>query len=146
MTMLLSSFLATLVAAQVALQTVDTPVLDRMIERGEILSSDDFTTEPLPPSHTRGAITADAADGMEASRRLRAGAVVRAGDVMTPRLVRRGEPVTIHVRSGGLTISTSGRALADGAMGDLVRVVASSTNRTLDAEVESSGSVRITAP
>lgn len=146
MTMLLSSILATLVATQVALQTVETPVLDRMIERGEILSSDDFTTEPLPPSHTRGAITADVADGMEASRRLRAGAVVRAGDVMTPRLVRRGEPVTIHVRSGGLTISTSGRALADGAMGDLVRVVASSTNRTLDAEVESSGSVRITAP
>lgn len=146
MTMLLFSFLATLLAAQAAPQTVETPVLDRMVERGEILSSDDFTTEQLPPSHTRGAIAPDAADGMEASRRLRAGAIVRASDVMTPRLVRRGEPVTIHVRSGGLTISTAGRALANGAMGDLVRVVANSTNRTLDAEVEGSGSVRVTAP
>jgi len=53
--------------------------------------------------------------------------------------------VTINIRSGGLTITTAGRALADGAMGDLVRVVASSTNRTLDAEVEASGSVRVTA-
>ena len=145
MTVMLSPFLAMLLAAQTAPLTIEAPVLDRTIERGEILSSDDFTTGSLPPSQARGAMSADAATGMEASRHLRAGAIVRASDVMTPRLVRRGEPVTIHIRSGGLTISTAGRALANGAMGDLVRVVANSTNRTLDAEVEGSGSVRVTA-
>ncbi len=144
--MLLSPFLAMFLATQVTPAAVDAPVLDRMVERGEILSSKDFTTEPLPPSQARGAMAPDTVDGMEASRRLRAGAIVRASDVITPRLVRRGEPVTIHIRSGGLTISTAGRSLADGAMGELVRVVASSTNRTLDAEVEGSGSVRVTAP
>lgn len=87
-----------------------------------------------------------AVDGMEAARRLTAGAVVRASDVTTPRLIRRGEPVTIYVRSGGLTISTPGRALDNGGKGDLVRVVANSTSRTLDTEVEGSGAVRIAAP
>jgi flagella basal body P-ring formation protein FlgA len=143
--MLLSSFLAALLAGQALPEIVEAPVLDRMVERGEILSAGDFTTEPLSPSQARGAMTPDAVSGMEASRRLRAGAIVRANDVIAPRLVRRGEPVTINIRSGGLTITTAGRALADGAMGDLVRVVASSTNRTLDAEVEASGSVRVTA-
>lgn len=143
--MLLSSFLAALLAGQALPEIVEAPVLDRMVERGEILSAGDFTTEPLSPPQARGAMTPDAVSGMEAARRLRAGAIVRTNDVIAPRLVRRGEPVTINIRSGGLTITTAGRALADGAMGDLVRVVASSTNRTLDAEVEASGSVRVTA-
>ena len=58
------------------------------------------------------------------------------------RAIERGEPVTVNLRSGGLTIATSGRALASGGMGDLVRVV-TATNRTLDATVEATGAVRI---
>jgi flagella basal body P-ring formation protein FlgA len=143
--MMIASLL-TLVTAQALPAAVDTPVLRRIVERGEILSADDFTAEPRPASQGRGAMLPNAANGMEAARRLPAGAVVRASDVLTPRLVRRGEPVTIYVRSGGLTISTAGRALDNGAKGDLVRVVANSTNRTLDAEVEGSGAVRVTAP
>lgn len=144
--MMLISFIATLAAAQAVPGSVEAPVLGRMVERGEIVSASDFTTEAVPASQARGAITPETAEGMEASRRLRVGSVVRASDIIPPRLVRRGEPVTIQVRSGGLTISTAGRALANGGMGDLVRVVANSTNKTLDAEVEGSGAVRVTAP
>lgn len=146
MMMVLLPFLATLAAAQSGPATVEAPVLDRVVERGEILSSGDFTAEAVPASQARGAITPQAAAGMEAARRLRMGSVVRASDVMEPRLVKRGEPVTIHVRAGGLTISTAGRALANGAKGDLVRVVTNSTNKTLDAEVEATAAVLVTAP
>lgn len=142
---MLSSLLI-LAVAQTAPTLVETPVLVRIIERGEVISSGDFTVDSLPPSQARGAMAPEAADGKEASRRLHPGAVVRASDVMAPRLVRRGEPVTLYVRSGGLTISTAGRALDNGTMGDLVRVAAGSTNRTLDAQVEGSGAVRIIAP
>jgi flagella basal body P-ring formation protein FlgA len=38
---------------------------------------------------------------------------------------------------------TSGRALADGGQGDLVRVV-TETSRTIDAVVEGQGAVRLT--
>lgn len=142
--MMLASLVA-LLAAQAATALVDTPVLARIVERGEIVVAQDFTIEALPASQARGAINPEAANGMEAARRLRPGNVVRASDLMPPRLVRRGEPVTIYVRSGGLTISTAGRALDSGAKGDLVRVVANSTSRTLDAEVEGSSAVRIAA-
>jgi len=144
MTMLIP-FLVAVAAAQAVPGAVETPVLDRTVERGEVISERDFTSQPLPASQARGAITPEQADGMEASRRLRVGTVVRASDIIAPRLVRRGEPVTIHVRSGGLTISTAGRALANAGMGDPVRVVANSTNKTLDAQVEGSGTVRVAA-
>jgi flagellar basal body P-ring formation protein FlgA len=53
--------------------------------------------------------------------------------------------VMLTVKSGGLTITAQGRALSDGRRGDIVRVVATPTNRTLDGAVEGPGAVRIAA-
>jgi flagella basal body P-ring formation protein FlgA len=61
-------------------------------------------------------------------------------------LVKRGEPVIIAVRSGGLTITSQGRALGSGGAGQSVRVVSADTHRTLDAIVDGPGSVRIPLP
>jgi flagella basal body P-ring formation protein FlgA len=71
--------------------------------------------------------------------------MVRASDVIRPQLVRRGEPVTIALRQGGLSITTAGRALGNGAAGEFVRIVSLSTNRTLDGVVEATGLVRVAA-
>jgi flagella basal body P-ring formation protein FlgA len=65
--------------------------------------------------------------------------------VAVPKLVRRGQPVTLTVRSGALTITAQGRALADGRESDMVRVV-TSASRTLEGVVEASGAVRVAAP
>lgn len=62
------------------------------------------------------------------------------------RLVRRGEPVTLRLRRGSLTIATTGRALTDGALGARVRVLALATRRTLEGVVEGPGEVRLVAP
>ena len=70
---------------------------------------------------------------------------VRASDLTEPRLVRRGQPVTIVLRSGALSITATGRALADGALGEPVRVFSEATNQTLDGVVESDGRVRVSA-
>ncbi|AGH49093.1 flagellar basal body P-ring biosynthesis protein FlgA [Sphingomonas sp. MM-1] len=123
--------------------TVQAPVLARTIEKGELMSAADFETAPLAPNAARGALPPAAAAGKEAARRLMAGAIVKGTDIVMPRLVRRGEAVTIAVVSGGLTITAPGRALTDGGKGDAVRVVSLSTNRTLDAVVDQPGRVRI---
>lgn len=119
-------------------------VLARPVERGEIIATTDFVAQDVPTGQATGALAANAAAGLEATRRLNAGTVVRSGDVMTPRLVRRGEPVTLHLRNGGLTITAQGRALSDGRRGDVVRVVAPS-NKTLEGAVDGPASVRIAA-
>lgn len=137
------SILLALAAAVPGATPPSVPVLVRAIGRGELLATSDFESQPRSPGLATGALAPRDAAGREAVRNLSAGAVVRAGDVVTPRLVRRGEPVTVNLRSGGLTIATSARALGSGGMGDLVRVVTSATNRTLDAVVEGSGAVRI---
>ena len=139
------SVLSLLAITQASVAVVETPVLTRVVERGEILSSGDFTMEEKNAAQARGAVSPQEADGMEASRRLAAGTVVRASDIIEPRMVRRGEPVTIYVRSDGLTITAAGRALSNGAKGDRVRVVTDATSRTLDGVVEGSGAVRIAA-
>lgn len=131
-------------SAQKAPAMVDTPVLVRAVEKGEPLAATDFTIEPRSAGVARGALVAREAAGLEAVRRLQAGSPVRAADLARPLKVRRGEPVTIALRTGALSITTAGRALSGGGVGDPVRVVSLSTNRTLDAIVEADGRVRVT--
>jgi len=119
------------------------PVLAHAVQRGDRLTAGDFIEDQLPAYRGRDALSPHSVEGMEAVRNMPAGMPLRASDVMTPRLVRRGEPVTIRYVAGPLTISGSGRALGDGGQGDLVRVVTESS-RTIDALVDGQGAVRIT--
>ena len=129
-----------------ALSAADTPVLVRSVEKGETLSASDFTTAALPPAAGRGATQPGDAAGQEATRRLTAGNPVRAADIAAPRIVRRGEAVTIALISGTLRITATGRALADAGKGEMVRVLNLSTNRTLNAVADTPGQVRLIAP
>lgn len=123
--------------------TVDTPVLARTVEKGETLTAADFTSAALPPATARGATPPREAAGQEAVRRLAAGNPVRDNDIVAPRVIRRGEAVTITLVSGALRITTSGRALSEAARGQPVRVLNLSTNRTLDAVADTPGQVHI---
>jgi flagella basal body P-ring formation protein FlgA len=125
---------------------VQTLVLDRAVARGQLLAADDFTVARRDPAQAQGALTLRDAAGREATRDLPAGSLLHTGDVIAARLVRRGEPVTINVRAPGLAISTQGKALSAGALGDLVRVFSTTTNRTFDATVDGPASVRLVTP
>ncbi|MBR0550927.1 flagellar basal body P-ring formation chaperone FlgA [Stakelama marina] len=132
-------------AAQTAPATAAADVLTHTVQRGDVLTASDFVSEEIPVARARSVLSAQDAAGMEARRILRAGMPVRSGDLIEPRLVRRGEPVTISIRSGSLAITANGRALGDAALGEPVRVFSEATNHTLDAVVEGSGAVRIAA-
>lgn len=143
--MLLDLALLVAALASASSSVAETSVLARTIERGETLAASDFTTAPIAPATARNAIPASEAAGQEATRRLAAGSPVRAADIAAPRIIRRGEAVTIALVSGALRITASGRALSDGARGEPVRVLNLNTNRTLDAVAETAGQVRIVA-
>lgn len=141
--LLLLALPAAAAVAQPPSSLVDTPVLARTIEKGEPVTAADFTVDRRPASVARVALRPADVQGMEAARRLMGGMPVRATDLVHAQLVRRGEAVTITVRAGALSITTPGKALTGGGMGEAVRVLSSSTNRTLDAVVEASGHVRV---
>ncbi|MDV3457412.1 flagellar basal body P-ring formation chaperone FlgA [Sphingomonas sp. HF-S4] len=138
--------LALLGAGPTTVEDVQVAVLARAVEKGTRLEAGDFDSEARSPAAARGALSAQDASGMEAARNLTAGNIVRRSDVMKPQLVKRGEPVTIRIVSGALSITAAGRALNGGGQGEMVRVVTNSTNRTLDAIIDGSGSVRVSAP
>lgn len=139
-----AAWLCAAAAPEVELQQAGV-VLDHAVEAGDLLAAGDLVEQMLAPGAARGALRPRDVVGMEAARRLVAGSVVRSSDIVRPQLVRRGEPVTISIRSGTLVITTIGRALGNGAAGASVRVVASATNRTLDGIVEGPGAVRVMA-
>lgn len=140
-------FLAALAAMPAASPaTSDVAVLVHPVARGEIVGRDDVSAEPRAPAAVGLALSPKAAIGQEAVRDLPAGIVLARSDLIAPRLVKRGTPVTLWVRKPGLLISTEGRALASGAVGDSVRVFSIATNRTLDGTVEGPAAVRIVAP
>ncbi|MBB5685263.1 flagellar basal body P-ring formation chaperone FlgA [Sphingobium boeckii] len=124
---------------------VETPVLIRAIERGEPLAASDFEMKPASRAIARGALTPPDAAGKEAARRLLPGSVVRQGDLVRPQVVRRGDAILLTVRSDGLSITTAGRALSGGGVGEAVRVVNLQSNRTLNGIIEHKGRVRIAA-
>ncbi|MGK6356707.1 flagellar basal body P-ring formation chaperone FlgA [Sphingomonas sp. DT-207] len=142
----MSALLALALLGAGVAEDVPVAVLAHPVEKGTRLEAADFAVEPRALASARGALRAEDAAGMEASRRLAAGAIVRRSDVMQPQLVRRGEPVTIRIVSGSLVITTGGRALGSGGQGEMVRVVANATSRTLDGIVDGSGTVRVAAP
>ncbi|MGF7153923.1 flagellar basal body P-ring formation chaperone FlgA [Novosphingobium gossypii] len=138
---MLGALLVLAVAAAPAGET--TPVLARTVERGEVLSRTDFETARIAPAVARGALGPAEAAGQETTRRILAGTPVRAADVAVPRLVRRGENVTIAVVSGAMRITSPGRALADAGKGEPVRVLNLATSRTLEGVAAATGEVRI---
>ncbi|MFC3215286.1 flagellar basal body P-ring formation chaperone FlgA [Novosphingobium panipatense] len=143
---MLTAALLMLTAAAPQPANAPVPVLARAVERGDVLSSADFETARVAPAVARGALSPAEAAGQETTRRLSAGSPVRANDVAPPRMVRRGETVTIALISGALRITSPGRALADAGRGDPVRVLNLATNRTLEGVATSSGEVQIAAP
>ncbi len=75
-----------------------------------------------------------------------------AGRILTPKLlqadkaIRRGQSVTLVVRSGDVSIQMGGKALADGALGQRIRVENSNSGRVVEGIVRSQEHVEVLVP
>ena len=84
--------------------------------------------------HVIGAIARFAVSGNRA---------LKPGNILPPSLVTKGEKVVIHANTGGIKIRASGIALNDGALGELVRVKNSQTERIIEGRVSAAGRVTV---
>lgn len=115
----------------------------RPIRPTTIIDVSDLTV--INVSVTGGLANADAVVGMEAKVTLYPGRPIRSGDIGPPALVERNQPVKLVYSSGGLTISTDGRALERAAAGDWVRVMNLASRTTVTGQVHPSGAVVVSA-
>jgi flagella basal body P-ring formation protein FlgA len=133
------SLIALLVLTAPAL--ADSVVATRTIRAQTIISIEDLTTveAALPGALADPAL----AVGMEARVAIYAGRPVRAQDLGAPALVERNQLVPLIYLSGGLAISTEGRALARGAAGEVIRVMNLSSRNTVNGRVGPDGAIYV---
>lgn len=129
-----------------AMPMVDVAILVHPIDMGSPITEADVQWSHVALDKAGAdAITSPArlAD-METSHRLNAQNVLRLRDLRHVRLVTKGSLVQMVVEMEGMQLSTQGRALSDGAMGETIRVLNTQSNRTVDATVSGSGKVSVT--
>lgn len=118
-------------------------VLNRGMAAGESVGLADITVERRDAARIVGAALADPADavGKTIRRTLSAGAVLSAGDLQSPRLVRRGDTVPLVSRAGGLEVRTTGRALSDAGIAERVSVENLASRKVIQGTVSADGAV-----
>jgi flagella basal body P-ring formation protein FlgA len=81
--------------------------------------------------------------GLLARTQIRTNTVLNPGQVHPPRLIKRGQSVDLFIKTASYEIHGEGKALSDGARGDLIRVKNSRSNKIVEGTVVGPGSVRI---
>ena len=82
--------------------------------------------------------------GQEARIALYAGRPIPFEGIGPPALIDRNQIVSLHFRAVGLNISTEGRALERGGVGDRVRIMNLSSRSILFGFVQADGSIKVT--
>ncbi len=88
--------------------------------------------------------TLDQIEGLIARRPLPAGTVLNPTMVKAPRLIRRGDRVTLVNAAGPIRVEMAAEAISDGTRGERIRVRALNSGRVIDGWVVSAGVVKLT--
>jgi flagella basal body P-ring formation protein FlgA len=121
-------------------------VTTRSLARGTPLASDDVKaveTELTKLGHGH-LQSSEEIQGMATLRTLPAGTVLTPSMLKAPRIVRRGDRVTLVSGQGPIQVEMLGEAINDGARGDRVRVRALNSQRVVEGWVVSASVVKVT--
>jgi len=121
------------------------PVLRQRVAPGETITRSHVEWRPVPA----GRFSSDYVDrlddliGMSPKRALGVGQPVRAGDLGKPEAITKNSLVTMIAEVPGLSITTSGRAVEGGGLGDVIQVMNLQSKKIIQATVTGSGQVRV---
>lgn len=125
------------------------PVLKGRVAAGQVISRGDVEWLQVP-ANRYGAGYIDRVEdliGQTPRRALSAGIPVRSADIGKPEAITKNSLVTMVVQGPGLTITTTGRAMEAGSVGDVVQVMNLQSKRSIQATVTGMNLVQvITAP
>lgn len=115
----------------------EVPVLRDVVRAGMIIGARDIQMVTVPSRSLNHDVilNAETLYGLTPRRLLQAGKPVKEQEVEQPRIVERGQNVTMIYQQGPLQLTVLGKALEFGAKGDLIRVVNNQSNRSIDAVV-----------
>lgn len=126
-------------------EVVEVPVLARNIQRGEVIRTRDLDFVKLRRKAIGRNTIIDSRQivGKTPRRYLQIGKPIRAADVQMPVLVAKGKLVTLTLNNRSMQITAQGKALEDGAMGEVVRVTNTRSRKTVQGVVVAPNRVAI---
>ncbi len=126
-------------------QRVEVFVAARKLRRLDVIEAEDLHLQSMQIRRLRSPYLSDlqAILGKRLRQSLRKGMPIRGNQLEIAPLVRRGDRVTITLRSQGLKIVTSGKAKQDGQLGEMIRVMNLDSKKSIFAEVVNAGDVQI---
>lgn len=121
------------------------PVLAHPMEPGETIGERDIAWITLDERRINRTmlVSQTALLGKEPVRPLRAEAPLRRSDIRRPLLVEKGSLVTMVVANGPLMLTAVGKAMQDGARGDVIRLINTDSNRTVEARITGPDRVQV---
>jgi flagella basal body P-ring formation protein FlgA len=128
-------------------ETAETAVLTRNVERNEVLKSSDIVVERRPKTEVgNDGARRDRTVGMQLRKALRAGQALHMADLAKPDLVQRDQMVTLIYQSDGLYLTMRAKAVDNGTDGDTVSVMNPQSKRTLQGTVTGPNQVTVSSP
>ena len=119
----------------------------RSLSRGHRVRAGDIVWRPAPESGSLPTAelvaSPEALVGLETTGLIRHNTPLLRSQFTAPRLVRRGDLLEVQVTGGGVRVTTSAKALADGAGGELIEIETIQPRRRLLARVVSQSLVEV---
>ena len=136
----------TLVLSGRMYEMVTVPVLTRSLARKDVIQPRDVSWKRLSATaHANGTVITEIDDaiGMELKRPLRAGRAIRSRDLKKPVLVGRGDLVLLEMRTRAMSLTSRGKALEDGSLGESIRIENMQSKRTITGTVVGHRTVKV---
>ncbi|MEM1176054.1 MAG: flagellar basal body P-ring formation chaperone FlgA [Pseudomonadota bacterium] len=119
----------------------------QVLRVGHVITADDLTTDTRDVSRMTNGYYADPAEliGQRVRQQLVAGRIITPSTVQADDVIRRGQSVTLVVKSDVININMAGKAMSDGALNQRIRVKNNNSGRIVEGIVRSPEHVEILA-
>ena len=124
------------------------PVLNAPFRQGDVISAADVDMIEMREADISQSTIVDAHKliGQTPRHAITALKPVMTADIQSPLMVKKGETVTMVLKSNIMSLTAQGKALENGAAGDVVHVMNTSSKQVVDAVVTGAQVVTIKAP
>lgn len=126
-------------------RTIEIPVLRTALKNGDVIGATDIEWVSIHARKIQRDVVMKSEDliGRTPRRAAFPGKPLLANDLERPQVVQRGETITIVYADGAMRLSTKGKAMQNGALGDVIRVSNLNSNKSVDGMITNSGEVTV---
>ena len=124
---------------------IPVPVLANTLRNGDIIGARDIDWIDVPHNRIANGTILDEKDliNMTPRRTVQSGKPIISNEMESPKMVDRGDSITIVFETGIMTLTTKGKSLQAGAIGETVRVSNTDSNKNLSGIVSAYREVTI---